>query len=182
MCQPVDFTLCMSTNSSTISSDDGECFALVETTLSPRKSKKRVRFGTAAIVQFEVRIGDSIPIYGPPVGLGEAVVHRDVWCVNHYEAVRSPRRTLKQLKLDPWKRTRLLYRQGYDPETIARAACEADTIRANRKESSFDEEKPVKERPGLIRKGSKKLFRLTHRLPRLRLPQVSRFNMLNTRA
>lgn len=199
MCQPTDFykrgqssTLSMSTQSSTRSTDyDDEFFSLVmldtfitssnTSTTEPKLSKKkRVRFGTVAIVQLEVRIGDSVPSYGPPIGLGQEVVQTDVWCVNHYESVRPARKSLKELKMDPWKRTRLLYRQGYEPAAIEQAASEADTIRSNRKESTFDEDKPVQERPGLIQKGSKKLRRLSNRLRLPVLPLVSRCNLLTT--
>mmetsp|Transcript_32967 Transcript_32967/g.79746 ORF Transcript_32967/g.79746 Transcript_32967/m.79746 type:complete len:193 (+) Transcript_32967:93-671(+) len=190
MCYSTEFykrsksTLSLSTHSSTKSSDDDEYFAaMIDITTTreqpKKKSLKRVRFGTLSVVEFGVRVGDSIPCFGPPIGLGEEVVRDDVWSVSHYEAVRPKRRSLKELRLDPWERTRLLYNQGYNPETIQEAACDADTIRSNRKASTFDQDKPIQERPGLLRKGSKKLLRLSSRM---RLPRVSRVtNVLTTR-
>ncbi|KAL3941137.1 MAG: hypothetical protein SGBAC_004450 [Bacillariaceae sp.] len=174
-------TLSLSTHSSTKSTDDDdECFALIAhiTPEASKKSNKSVRFSTLSIVEFGVRIGDSVPCFGPPIGLGEEAIRENVWCVPHFESVRPKRRSLQKLRLDPWERTRLLYRHGFAPEAIEAAACDADTIRTNRKESAMDEEKLIQERPGLLRKGSKKLLRLSNRM---RLPRVSRINVLTSR-
>ncbi|CAJ1946734.1 unnamed protein product [Cylindrotheca closterium] len=167
----------LSSRSSTQSSDcDDDFFALVDditmTQEAPKtKSLKKVRFGALSVVEFGIRIGDSIPCFGPPIGLGLEVIKDELWSVNHYEAVRPKRRSPKELRLDPWERTRLLYRQGYDPETIQEAAFDADSVRAHRKDSAMDQDKPIQERPGLLRKGSKKIRRLSSRM---KLPRVSR--------
>jgi hypothetical protein len=107
---------------------------------------KRVRFGSLVIDEFQVTLGDSIPSAGPPIALERKAIRSSTMCLIHYESVRPERRKLCDLKLDLWERTRLLYKQGYDPDAIESAALAADAVRLNRQESLKDNSQVKKSR------------------------------------
>eukprot|EP00980_Cylindrotheca_fusiformis_P030929 scaffold25646_cov117-Cylindrotheca_fusiformis.AAC.1 len=103
---------------------------------SPRK--KHVRFGSLAIDEFPLIIGDAIPSAGPPIALEYKAIRSSIMALNDFEAIRPERRQLCEMKLDLWERTRLLFKEGYDPNDIETAALTAEAVRLSRKESQKD--------------------------------------------
>jgi hypothetical protein len=129
---------------------------------------KRVRFGSLVIDEFQAILGDSVPSAGPPIALEQKAIRSSTMCLLYYESVRPERRRLCDLKLDLWERTRLLYRQGYDPDAIESAALSARAVRLNRQESLKDNSQVKKSRTPYFPRPFFKAVRLTRQAESLK--------------
>jgi hypothetical protein len=132
---------CYPTMMTTIATSKRNCRAL---SLSERSSSSssvrrptKVRFDSITIVEFPIVLGvEVIPSTGgAPLALGSKPSREVRLGLDHFECIRPPRRSKRNLILDPETRTAMLLKSGYSFEAVATAALSCYRIQESRGES-----------------------------------------------
>ena len=111
--------------------------SVTNTTEKTRSTLKRnhcVGFATITIREYEQTIGDNPSVsYGPPISLDWEYQQLEPVTLEHYEAHRAPRRTLRQMCMNYYTRRNVLtYKFGYSEEEVKQAAKQADKVKRGR--------------------------------------------------
>jgi hypothetical protein len=102
-----------------------------------RSHPTKVRFDSITIVEFPIVLGvEVIPSTGgAPLALGSKPSREVRLGLDHFECIRPPRRSKRNLILDPETRTAMLLKSGYSFEAVATAALSCYRIQESRGES-----------------------------------------------
>lgn len=101
----------------------------------PRLSRhNNVGFSSVVIREYNQTIGDNPSVsYGPPISLDWEYTQLETVSLEHYEAHRQPRRTLRQMCMNYYTRRNVLtFKFGYDEKEVKAAAKQADKCKRER--------------------------------------------------
>lgn len=97
------------------------------------KSKRKIHFGEVLIREYEMILGDNPCVtYGPPVTIDWDYVEYNALPVNEYEFHRPPRRSLREMGMNYYRRKELLARAGHSEEELKIAKKEVQKCKTNR--------------------------------------------------
>ena len=101
-------------------------------------SKKRVRFSNVRIREFDITVGDNPSVRGgPPLSLDWHVKNEVSVDIDCYEQNKPClRKSLPELIMPAYERTKCLLDAGVTVDEIARATLEASEIKQSRSETS----------------------------------------------
>lgn len=105
--------------------------------LEPPRVKKSVYFSKIEINHHAVILGDNPSVSsGPPLALGNKLLHMDSISVSDYEACRPPRREKFEMALPRMMREDMLKEEGYSRADFRDAEMEIRKIKKNRQASA----------------------------------------------
>jgi hypothetical protein len=97
------------------------------------KSKRRIHFGEVFVRDYEMILGDNPCVtYGPPVTIDWDYVEYNPLPVDEYEFHRPPRRSLREMGLNYYRRKKLLALAGHSEEELKMAKKEVKKVKSNR--------------------------------------------------
>jgi len=93
-----------------------------------------VGFASVVIREYDLTIGDNPSVsYGPPISLDWDYTQLASVTLEHYEAHRAPRRSLRQMCMNYYTRRNVLtYKFGYTEEQVKQASKQADKSKRER--------------------------------------------------
>lgn len=100
----------------------------------PKKHLSDVSFASVQIREYDQTIGDNPSVsYGPPISLDWDYTQLESVTLEHYEAHRGPRRTLRQMCMNYYTRRNVLtFKWGYPEEQVKMASKQADKCKRER--------------------------------------------------
>jgi len=102
----------------------------------PRLSRQHhsVGFSSVVIREYDQTIGDNPSVsYGPPISLDWEYTQLQTVTLEHYEAHRPPRRSMRQMCMNYYTRRNILtFKCGYKEEEVKAASKEADKAKRGR--------------------------------------------------
>eukprot|EP00985_Skeletonema_marinoi_P032165 scaffold39070_cov174-Skeletonema_marinoi.AAC.1 len=97
------------------------------------KSKRRIHFGDVFVRDYEMILGDNPCVtYGPPVTLDWDYVEFNPLPVDEYEFHHPPRRTIREMGMNYYRRKELLTLAGHSEEELKMAKKEVKKCKSNR--------------------------------------------------
>jgi hypothetical protein len=99
--------------------------------------RKRVSFSDVHVIEFPIELGDNPSARGCLLTLGWDVLSRTSYDVDTYESIRptDQRRSVKNLRISPSRRTQILLDQGHSLQEIASTAIDVLKIKGSRSQS-----------------------------------------------
>jgi hypothetical protein len=100
--------------------------------------RKRVSFSDVHVIEFPIELGDNPSVTrGCPLTLGWDVLSRTSYDVDTYESIRpiDQRRSVKNLRISPSRRTQILLDQGHSLQEIASTAIDVLKLKGSRSRS-----------------------------------------------
>jgi len=97
------------------------------------KSKRKIHFGDVCVRDYEMILGDNPCVtYGPPVTIDWDYVEYNPIPVDEYEFQHFPRRSLREMGMNYYRRKNLLALAGHSEEELKMAKKEVNKCKSNR--------------------------------------------------